>query len=68
MIAVKILIVLFILGWSALGTGVIWNFQKLFGPSPDDPSETPGARSFNLPTLLGVWVGGYGLALYFLLR
>jgi hypothetical protein len=68
MIAVKCLIVVFILGWSVLGGWVMLNFQRLFGPSADDPSETPGARSFNLPTLLGVWVGGYGLAAYFLLR
>lgn len=68
MIAVRCFIVVFLLGWSLVGYLVIRNFQRIFGPSPDDPSETPGARSFNLPTLLGVWVGGYGLALYFLLR
>lgn len=66
MIIVKIGISIFILLWATLGIWLIINYNKLFGPNPDDPAETPGARSFGVAHIIAVWIGGMALAIYFL--
>ena len=41
-------------------------YAALFGPHPDDPAESPGARSFGVAHITIVWLGFFVLALYFL--
>lgn len=63
---IKIFLIVFLIAWSALGIWLIKRYQWLFGPHPDDPAETPGARSFGVAHIVAVWIGGFLLALYFL--
>jgi len=60
----KILASLFLVAWLALGGYLVFKFGALFGPSEDDPSETPGSRSFGVAHIVAVWVGGFALAVY----
>jgi hypothetical protein len=62
----KTLIVLFILGWTALGGWMALKHSALFGPHRDNPSETVGARSFGVAQIWAVWIGVLALAIYFL--
>lgn len=64
----KILIVLFMLGWLWLGGWLVARFNTLFGPHRDDPAETVGARSYGVAHIIAVWIGAFALAWYFLLR
>ena len=64
----KIFIVLFLIAWTGLGVWLVARYGALFGPHPDDPAETPGARSFGVAHIGAVWIGGFCLAVYFLLR
>ena len=66
--AINIFLILFIIFWSILGYWLCKNFNRLFGPNPDDPAETPGARSFGVAHIIAVWIGGMALAIYFLNR
>lgn len=64
----KTLITLFLIGWVWFGLWMIIRYNFLFGPHPDDPAETPGARSFGVAHVASVWIGFFVLALYFLFR
>lgn len=63
---IKLLLVLFLVGWLGLGCWLVLCYAKLFGPHPDDPAESPGARSFGVAHIAIVWIGFLALALYFL--
>lgn len=65
-ILIKLLIVVFLLFWLALGVWLVVRYGALFGPNADHRSETPGARSFGIAHLVAVWVGGFALAMWFL--
>lgn len=65
-IIVKILIVFFLIGWTALGGWLVVKYGALFGPHADHRAETPGARSFGLAHIGAVWVGAFALAVWFL--
>jgi len=65
---IKTGIILFLIVWMWLGVKLIINYSKLFGPHPDDPSESSGARSFGVAHIIAVWVGGFCLAVYFLFK
>jgi hypothetical protein len=67
-IIIKIGLGLFIILWSLLGGWIVMNYNRLFGPHPDDPAETPGARSFGVTHIVTVWIGGMALAVYFISR
>lgn len=67
-ILIKLLIIVFLLFWVALGGWLVVRYGALFGPNPDHRSETPGARSFGIAHLVAVWVGGFALAVWFLFR
>jgi len=55
--------ILFALFWVALGLYLLINYQKIFGQHPDDPAESPGARSFGVCHIVAVWIGGMVLAI-----
>jgi hypothetical protein len=67
-IFIKTALTLFIIAWSFFGIWMLVKYSQLFGPHRDDPSETPGARSFGVAHVASVWFGFFVLALYFLLR
>ncbi len=63
----KIILTLFLIAWTVLGIGLLVKFKAIFGPHPDDPAETPGARSLGLANVGSVWFGVFALTLYFLI-
>ncbi len=65
---VKTGLVLFLAFWSLFGIWLVAKYAVLFGPHPDDPSETVGARSFGVAHVCAVWFGAFCLAFYFLFR
>jgi len=65
---IKTALVLFLIAWSGLGLWLVVKYGALFGPHRDDPSETPGARSFGIAHITAVWVGFFSLACYFLFK
>lgn len=65
-ILLKSFIVLFLAAWSCFGLWMVWRYERLFGFHPDDPAESSGARSLNVTQVSIVWVGVFGLAVYFL--
>jgi hypothetical protein len=67
-IIIKIGLSIFLIVWSMLGVWLVMNFHRLFGSHPDDPAETPGARSFGVAHIVAVWIGGMALAIYFISR
>ncbi len=67
-IIIKIGLSIFIIGWTLLGVWLGMNYNRLFGPHPDDPAETAGARSFGVAHIVAVWIGGMSLAIYFISR
>ena len=44
----KTALALFLIGWTGFGGWMIWKFAVLFGPHPDDPAESPGARYYGV--------------------
>jgi len=65
-ILLKSFIVLFLAAWSWFGLWMVLSYDRLFGFHPDDPAESSGARSLNVTQVSIVWVGVFGMALYFL--
>ena len=65
---VKIGIAIFIIVWALLGIWLCVNYNRLFGPHKDDPSETPGARSFGVTHIVAIWIGGMALAIYYICK
>jgi hypothetical protein len=61
-------LLVFLAAWCVLGLWLIVHYGKLFGPHPDDPAESPGARSFGVTHIWIVWFGVFALAGYFLFR
>ncbi len=68
MFVLKLSLALFVLFWLGLGVWLIIRFSQLFGPHPDDPAETPGARSFGVTHIGIVWFGILALAVWFLFQ
>jgi hypothetical protein len=68
MILIKIALALFIIFWLGFGAWMLVKFERLFGFHPDDPAETPGARSLNLTQVWSCWFGFLVIAGYFLFR
>ena len=66
MIAVTILLFALLIAWTWVGYFLVTRFKKFFGPHKDDPSETPGARSFGLAHIVAVWVSAFALLIYFI--
>lgn len=67
-VVIKLAIVVFLIGWIALGGWLVMKYGALFGPNPEHGAESPGARSFGVAHIAAVWVGGFALAAYFLFR
>ena len=65
---VKAGMAVFLIAWAIVGFRILRQSRSLFGPHPDDPSESAGARSFGVSQVVAVWVGGFVLAVYFLSR
>lgn len=65
---IKIALGAFLVFWVIVGFKLIVNYERLFGPHPDDPAESSGARSFGVAHIVAVWVGAFALALYFLFK
>lgn len=63
---IKTILVLFLIAWSGFGLWLVMKYAALFGPHPDDPAESPGARSFGVAHITIVWLGFFVLAFYFL--
>lgn len=64
----KTSIALFIVAWMIFGIWLVVRYPALFGPHPDDPAETVGARSFGVTHICIVWIGTFALAVHFLFR
>ncbi|NJM36843.1 MAG: hypothetical protein HC845_02635 [Akkermansiaceae bacterium] len=64
----KIVLALFLLGWSVLGLWMLVKYERLFGHHPDDPAESSGARMLNVTQVFSVWFGFFAMAFYFLIR
>ena len=62
----KTALALFLIGWTGFGGWMIWKFAVLFGPHPDDPAESPGARYYGVTHVASVWFGAFALTFYFL--
>jgi hypothetical protein len=67
-IIIKSSLALFLIAWTFFGIWMLVKYNVLFGPHRDDPSETPGARSFGVAHVASVWFGFFVLAIYFLFR
>ncbi len=66
MFTIKVLLVIGLIVWCWLGYFLISRFQKLFGPHPDDPAESAGARSFGIAHIVAIWIGTFCIFIYFL--
>jgi len=62
----KTFTVLFLILWIWGGVYLVKNFQKIFGAHPDDPSESPGARSLGQTQIWATWVGVIVALIWFL--
>jgi hypothetical protein len=67
-ILIKIAIALFMVFWLGFAVWLLVKYERLFGYHPDDPAETPGARSLNLTQVWSCWFGVFAIAGYFLFR
>jgi hypothetical protein len=67
-ILIKIALTLFLVFWLGLAMWLLVKYERLFGYHPDDPAETPGARSLNLTQVWSCWLGVFAIAAYFLFR
>lgn len=65
-ILIKIFLALFLVFWLGFAAWLLIRFEKLFGFHPDDPAETPGARSLNQTQIWSCWFGIFAVAGYFL--
>lgn len=65
-LAVKLIVVAFLIVWTLLGGWLVAKYGVLFGPNPEHRDETPGARSFGIAHLIAVWVGAFALGVWFL--
>jgi len=68
MVFEKAIVAIFLIVWIWGGIHLIMNFKKIFGPHPDDPSETPGARSLGQTQIWSVWIGIIIVGFYFLFK
>ena len=68
MLLIKIALALFIIFWLLLGAWMFIKYERLFGYHPDDPAETPGARTLNLTQIWSCWFGILVIMEYFLFR
>ncbi len=68
MILIKIALALFIICWLGFGAWMFVKYEGLFGYHPDDPTETPGARSLNLTQVWSCWFGILAIMGYFLFK
>ncbi|MFN4804827.1 MAG: hypothetical protein ACK56K_07875 [Akkermansiaceae bacterium] len=68
MLLIKIALALFIIVWLLLGAWMFIKYERLFGYHPDDPAETPGARTLNLTQIWSCWFGILVIMGYFLFR
>ena len=68
MTALQILLIAMLIIWLWLGYFLVTRYHKLFGPHPDDPAESPGARSFGIAHIVSVWIGIFALIIYFLIK
>jgi len=66
--AIKIVLGILLILWVYVAYYLISRFKKLFGAHPDDPSETPGARSFGLAHIVTIWIGIFGVLIWFLVK
>jgi cation transporter-like permease len=64
----KIALTLFMLFWLGVAVWLLVRCERLFGCHPDDPAETPGARTLNLTQVWSCWLGVFAIAGYFLFR
>ncbi len=64
----KFILLIVLILWTWGGLYLIKNFNKIFGPHPDDPSETPGARSYGQTQIWSVWIGMIAIGIYYLLN
>jgi len=67
MIVEKSILFILLLFWIFGGFYLIKNFNKIFGPHRDDPSESPGARSLGQTQIWSVWLGMIIAAIIFLM-
>lgn len=67
-ILLKVSLSLFLVFWLGFGCWLVLRFANLFGPHPDDPAETPGARSFGVTHIGIVWLGILALVVWFLFQ
>ena len=65
-ILIKFLLTIFILFWLGFAVLLLVKYERLFGAHPDDPAETPGARTLNLTQVWSCWFGVLAIAGYFL--
>ncbi|MEP2775667.1 MAG: hypothetical protein ABJQ29_04310 [Luteolibacter sp.] len=65
-ILTKLLLIAFMVFWLGFGAWLLIRFEGLFGSHPDDPAETPGARSLNLTQVWSCWFGMLAVTGYFL--
>lgn len=65
-ILIKIGLALFIIFWLGVAVWLLVKYENIFGLHPDDPAETPGARSLNLTQVWSCWFGILAMAGYFL--
>jgi len=68
MTAITVVLIIALIIWNYVGYYLVSRFQKLFGAHPDDPSETPGARSFGLAHIVSIYIGIYALLIYFIIK
>lgn len=67
-ILIKIALALFLVFWLGFAVWLLVKYERLFGYHPDDPAETPGARTLNLTQVWSCWFGVFAIAGYFLFR
>jgi len=67
-ILVKIALALFLVFWLGFAMWLLVKYERLFGYHPDDPAETPGARTLNLTQVWSCRFGVFAIAGYFLFR
>ena len=65
-IVVNIGLALFLIFWLGVAVWLLVKYEQLFGHHPDDPAESPGARSLNLTQVWSFWFGMFAIAVYFL--
>jgi hypothetical protein len=67
-ILIKIALGIFLIFWTVLGAWLVLKFGLLFASEKGAESDSAGSKTLSMAHFASMWIGGFGLAVYFLFR